>query len=51
MMPPNHTAAGDVLLQRGPLPIEEVSTLLRAGGIVLTAARLAKLRLTGDVDP
>ncbi|MFG2109822.1 RecQ family ATP-dependent DNA helicase [Micromonospora chersina] len=43
VMPPNLTAANDLLLQRGPLPPEEVVTLLRASGIVVTAARLAKL--------
>ncbi|MGR6320061.1 RecQ family ATP-dependent DNA helicase [Micromonospora soli] len=42
-MPPNLTAASDLLLQRGPLPPEEISTLLRANGIVLAPARLAKL--------
>ncbi|MEV5693053.1 RecQ family ATP-dependent DNA helicase [Micromonospora globbae] len=43
VMPPNLTAASELLLQRGPLPPEEVSTLLRANGIVVAPARLAKL--------
>ncbi|SBT40616.1 ATP-dependent DNA helicase RecQ [Micromonospora auratinigra] len=43
VMPPNLTAANDLLLQRGPLPPEEVVTLLRESGIVVTVARLAKL--------
>ncbi|MEU4772680.1 RecQ family ATP-dependent DNA helicase [Micromonospora sp. NPDC023644] len=43
VMPPNLMAASDVLMQRGPLPPEEVATLLRADGIVVAAARLAKL--------
>ncbi|WP_446209839.1 RecQ family ATP-dependent DNA helicase [Micromonospora sp. IBSANI012] len=43
MLPPNLTAASDLLLQRGPLPPEEVARILRDGGIVVAAARLAKL--------
>ncbi|MGC5021335.1 RecQ family ATP-dependent DNA helicase [Micromonospora sp. DT47] len=42
-MPPNLMAVSDLLLQRGPLSPEDVSTVLRDSGIVLAASRLAKL--------